>query len=295
MTKPIRTLHRLTYVLAALSAGALIAAAAVPQQARAEDTRAQAASQAGAADHWCSRIPPGFGHPPVNVTVPTLLVLKRSIEPVPATDGLIHLAYAALVVNTLGQQPVQIVSVVPVDPLAGFTPTGRNLITDAQGRDVAGKVNLWVTPPFMPPEPPDPDLPEPVPGFSTSVPAGNSGKMFFDVTYTAPDQVPSLLAHAITASADVTLPGSTIKGLNTLALTDPVPVGCLKLAVLHPPLVGHGWIAFFGCCTVAAYHRTAISPINGLLQAGEEFAIDFMQAGPNNACCNGPPKALRSW
>ena len=40
---------------------------------------------------------------------------------------------------------------------------------------------------------------------------------------------------------------------------------------------------------------SAVSPINGLFQAGEQFAIDFMEAGPNNACCNGPPEALRSW
>src|SRR5690348_225025 len=226
MTTPLRTRQGLTYVLAALSAGALIAVAAAPQRALAEDSRAQAAPEAGAADHWCSRIPPGFGHPPVNFTVPTLQVLQRSIEPVPATDGLIHLVYAALVTST--GSAVQIVSVVPVDPLAGFSPTGRNLITDALGRDVAGKVVLFATSPDDT-LPPDPEMPEPVSGFSTSMPAGNSGKMFFDVTYAAPDQVPSLLAHAITASPDV-------NGQGKPALTNPVPVGCLKLAVLHPPL-----------------------------------------------------------
>jgi hypothetical protein len=116
----LRTRH-LTYVLAALS----VTAAAVPQHARAEDGRVQAASEAGAAaDHWCSTIPPGFGHPPVNFTVPTLQVLQRSIEPVPATDGLIHLVYAALVTST--GFAVQIVSVVPVDPLTGFTSPARS-------------------------------------------------------------------------------------------------------------------------------------------------------------------------
>ena len=142
--------------------------------------------------------------PTVAIFVPTLQVLQRSVEPVPATDGLVHLAYAALVTNTSTGQPFQIISVVPVDPLAGFTPTGRNLITDAQGRDVAGKVKLFVTPAESPPAARPGERREPVPGFSTSVPAGNSGLMFFDVTYTAPDQVPSLLAHAITASPDGT-------------------------------------------------------------------------------------------
>jgi hypothetical protein len=226
---------------------------------------------------------PGFGHPPLNVTPVTLQVLQRSVEPVPATDGLIHLGYAALAFN-YSAQPVQIVSVVPVDPLADFSPTGRNLITDELGRDVAGKVKR--APQDI--EAPDPEAPDPVSAFSTRLPSGSARLMFFDVTYTAPDQVPSLLAHAITLASPA--------GGGTPELTDPVPVGCLKLAVLHPPLVGHGWIAFFGgCCNVAGYHRTNISAINGLLQGGEQFAIDFMQAGPNNACCNGPPEALRSW
>jgi hypothetical protein len=223
------------------------------------------------------------------VTIPILQVLQRSVEPVPATHGLIHLPYLAQVTNTAAQ-PVQIVSVVPVDPLAGFSPTGHNLIMDLQGRDVAGKVKLFVTSPADT-LPPDPEEPERVPGFSTSVPAGNSGVMFFDVTYTAPDQVPSLLGHAITASPEGGGPGTP----SVRQLTNPVPVGCLKLAVLHPPLVGHGWIAFEGCCTSAAYHRDTYQPINGLLQPGQQFAIDFEQAGPNNACCNGPPEALRSW
>jgi len=64
---------------------------------------------------------------------------------------------------------------------------------------------------------------------------------------------------------------------------------------LHPPLVGHGWIAGNGCCSFINSHRGAILPVNGVLQAPEQFAIDYLQLGPNGACCNGPPEALRSW
>ena len=276
---------------AALAAGALITATTVlsPQRARAEDSSAQAGAIAGAAGagSWCSKIPPGYGHPPANLTPVALQVLQPSVEPVPATDGLIHLAYVAQATNTQGT-PADIASVVPVDPLAGFSPTGRNLITDEQGRSVAGKVKLFVTPP------PDDTLPddgpevEPVPGFSTRVPAGNAGLMFFDVTYTDSVQVPRLLAHAITLATPSGRPG-------TPALTNPVPVGCKTLAVLHPPLVGQGWLAAGGCCTYAAYHRIAVPPINGIPQAGEEFAIDFTQLGPDNTCCHGPPQSLSSW
>jgi len=129
----------------------------------------------------------------------------------------------------------------------------------------------------------------PVPGFFTRVPAGNSGVMFFDVTYTDPASIPRLLSHAIT----VTIPAGG--GPSVLGLTDPIPVGCRALAILHPPLVGHGWIAGNGCCTFINSHRGAILPVNGVLQAPEQFAVDFLQLGPNGACCNGPSEALRSW
>ena len=143
----------------------------------------------------------------------------------------------------------------PVDPLAGFGPTGRNLITDEQGNDVAGKVAPFVTSPGgVPPEDGvGADAAQPVPSFSSRVPARNAGLMYFDVTYTDPARVPRLLAHAITlATPDAAGPAPP-------ALTNPVPVGCKQLAVLRPPLVGHGWAAFNGCCTVAAYHRDAVS------------------------------------
>ena len=290
----LRRTYRLACIaLAALAAGALIATAVVaPQHARAQDSGAQAAPQAAAADaagsgSWCSRLPPGYGHPPDTGTPVTLQLLQPSVEPVPATDGLIHLAYTAQVTNTRAT-PADIVSVVPVDPLADFARTGRNLITDEQGNDVAGKVRLFATSPDNPPDT-DPELePQPAPSFSTRVPGGNAGQMFFDVTYTDPARIPRLLAHAITLAT----PGG---GPGTPALTNPVPVGCKKLAVLHPPLVGHGWAAVAGCCTLAAYHRDANVPINGLSQTGEQFAIDYIQFGPNNTCCNGPVTALTSW
>ena len=297
MTPP-RTRHLLplacALAAAALAAGCLVAADVVPQRARAQDSSVQVgaatAEAAGAGGSWCARIPPGTRHPPINFTPVTLQLTQSSVEPVPATDGLIHLAYAAQVTNTQAT-PADIAGVVPVDPLAGFAPTGSNIITDTQGRSVAGQVKLFVTSPDdIPPD----DGPEPVqPGspFSTRVPAGNAGLMFFDVTYTDPAQIPRLLAHAITlASPD----GGS--GPGTPALTNPVPVGCKRLAVLRPPLVGHGWIAFSGCCTAAAYHRDVVAPVNGVLQAGQQFAIDYEQVGPNGTCCNGGSyKALNSW
>ena len=281
-----RRADRLAYVIAAaLAAGVWIAAAVVmPQRSRAEDS-AQVAPQAGEADR-CSTVSPGEGHPPAGLTPITLQLVQRSIEPVPTTDGLIHLAYAGQVTNTR-TTPANVTGVVPVDPLADFTPTGRNFVTDDQGHDVTGAVRLFAKPPAdtLPVDGPQAG---PVPGFFARVPSGNSGLMFFDVTYTDPAQVPRLLSHAIT----VTISAS---GGPSIERTDPVPVGCRGPAILHPPLVGHGWIAGNGCCSFINSHRGAILPVNGVLQAPEQFAIDYLQLGPNGACCNGPPEALRSW
>ena len=119
-----RPLARVLTAAAALTAGALITAAELPpQRARAQDgaappmLQATTADEAGAGSNWCTRIPPGFAHPPANATALTLRVLPRSVEPAPATDGLIHTQ----------PTPYDIFGVVPVDPLADFAPTGRNL------------------------------------------------------------------------------------------------------------------------------------------------------------------------
>src|SRR5215813_444759 len=117
-------------VVAALAAGALVAA--VPRGAKAEDS-----AQAGR--DRCAAALQDAAHPPASDTPVMLRVLQPSIEPVPATDGLIHLAYMAQVTNRL-REPADILEVVAVDPLADFVPTGRNIELDSEGQDVAGKV-----------------------------------------------------------------------------------------------------------------------------------------------------------
>jgi hypothetical protein len=278
--------RRLACIAATLTVGCLIIATTVPHRVRAQ-VAAEAGDDAQAARmDRCSRIPPGTEHPPANFTPVTLQVLQRSVEPVPATDGLIHLVYAAQVTN-LQTTPADIVSVMPVDPSAGFAPTGRNLVMDAEGRYVAGKVRLFGAPPGDSSPVGGPEA-ESAQNFTTRVPPGGTGVMFFDVTYTDPASIPRLLAHAITLAAPDGGPG-------TPALTNPVPVGCLPLAVLQPPLMGRGWTAFGGCCTFAAYHRDQVQPINGVLKVGQQFAIDFEQVGPNGSCCDGPHEVVESW
>src|SRR5262249_42700052 len=164
-----------------IAAGALVAA--VPRGAKAEDSAQTGRERCAAALQDADA-----AHPPVNFTPVVLRVLQPSIEPVPATDGLIHLAYVAQVTNAR-RQPAAILEVVAVDPTADFAPTGRNIELDREGRDVAGKVMRFETSTF------DPDRSDPVQNFVTRLPAESGGLMLFDVTYADRAQIPRLLAH----------------------------------------------------------------------------------------------------
>jgi len=88
---------------------------------------------AGGAAHAaqsCPQLPPGAGVPPLSLTPLVVRPLQTVIEPVPATDGLVHLAYAAQATN-MHQGRAEILSIVPVDPLDKFRPTGRNRVLDS--------------------------------------------------------------------------------------------------------------------------------------------------------------------
>src|SRR5262245_25102176 len=87
-------------VVAELASGALVAA--VPRGAKAEDS-----AQAGRDRCAAALQDADAAHPAVNNTPVLLRVLQPSIEPVPATDGLIHLAYVAQVTNSR-REPVDI-------------------------------------------------------------------------------------------------------------------------------------------------------------------------------------------
>ena len=129
-----------------------------------------------------------------------------------------------------------------------------------------------------------------VPGFSTRLPARNAGLDVLRRDLHRPGPVSRTCSPTRSR-----WPRPTAAGPAPPDRPTPCRWGCKQLAVLRPPLVGHGWSAFNGCCAVAAYHRDAILPVNGLPQAGEQFAIDFNQIGPDNTCCRGPPELPSSW
>jgi len=230
-TASLRRCGRFACVVAALAAGALIAA--VPHRARAHDAQD---AQASAAEARCRAAVQNAPQPPLGHSPLLVRVLQPSVEPVPATDGLIHLAYMTQLTNAIPasvEPSVDIVKAVAVDPTAKFTPTGLNIELDHEGKDVAGEILPFVHNDFMP-------------IFDTSVPTASGGWMLFDVTYTNPAQIPPVLANAITYNfTDPT----TMAVVEKTELTDPVPVGCVPLAVIHPPWSG-----------MAGMRKTAAAP-----------------------------------
>lgn len=228
----------------------------------------------------CSATPAAAG-PAINLTPLTLHILQDAIVPVPATDGLIHLAYAAQVAN-LQSDPVEVVEVTPVDAAKDFAPTGKNRQLDGDRGTITGKVRLFGRPPEAGTEASDSAH------YSSQVPAGGTGIMFFDVTYSDAAAVPRLLSHKIAVKNVKT-------GAQTIGLTDPIAVSCDAPVVLRPPLVGHGWWNGNGCCDMVTAHRGATLPANGTIKPPEQFAIDYVQIDGHGGCCTGPVKDIKSW
>lgn len=225
------------------------------------------------AQRCAAPLPFGTGVPASSINPVIVRVLAPPVVPVPATDGLAHLSYAAQFTN-LAAGPARIRAATPVDGRQYFAATGRNLVLEVDGAAINGKVRAFG---LSPADPRD----------AATVAAGVSGIMFFDVTYPDVGSVPGVVVHQVTVQS----PGDTV--ISTLS--DPAPISCASPVVPSPPLKGHGWWNGNGRCRTVNAHRSATLPLNGDLKAPEQFAIDFMRITPSGGCCTGPVTDLRSW
>jgi hypothetical protein len=230
----------------------------------------------GPAQADCANAPRSSAVPTIAITPVTLRVMQDAVYPVSATDGYTHIAYAAEIINAR-PEPVEIDSVTPVDATKDFAPTGKNQPLDTANNAIAGKVRL-----FGPSSDGKPGQ------FTTRLPGGAAGTMFFDVVYADGVPLPALLAHKLVVTDTKT--GEKIEGV-----TNPLQVRCELPVVLHPPLKGHGWWDSNGCCQIVNAHRSATLPTNGDFKSPEQFAIDYVQIDANGGCCTGPLKDVTSW
>lgn len=186
-------------------------------------------------------------------------VVGSGIHPVKGSDGLIHLAYALQVTNSWSLTAT-IKSVELVDPAHGNQVSGKNRVLDIRNEDVTGQVKLFTLPGTMNKE-----------SYTTQIPSGQSGVMFFDVTYDDISQLPKAIAHRIT----VTTPPTPF-GTEHTTVGYSIPIG-REAIVISPPFKGSGWVNGNGCCLEIGPHRFVTNSMNGKLDPSETFAIDWVQ------------------
>ena len=165
-----------------------------------------------------------------------------------------------------------------VDPARGNQVSGNNRVLDVKNEDVTGQVKLFTLPGTMNKE-----------SYTNQIPSGQTGVMFFDVTYDDPSQVPKVIAHRITA----TTPPTPV-GTEHTAVGHSIPVG-REAIVLSPPLKGSGWLNGNGCCLEVGPHRCVTNSMNGALDPSETFAIDWVQVDAHGLAYRTDGKKPEDW
>jgi hypothetical protein len=124
----------------------------------------------------------------------------------------------------------------------------------------------------------------------TTIAPGGTAKVLMDVTYPAGAAPPPRLEHEL-----VVAPGP--KGSVELARFPTVmtPVVDRPAPIVAPPLRGPGWVVINGCCDEATSHRRSLLAINGVLRAGERYAIDFVQMTAAGRLTEGSNKVLANY
>ena len=214
---------------------------------------------------------------PLEIGPLTLRVVGSGIYPVKGSDGLIHLAYALQATNAWSVTAT-IKSVEVVDPARGNQVSGNNHVLDVKNEDVTGQVKLFTLPGTMNKE-----------SYTNQIPSGQSGVMFFDVTYNDISQVPKVIAHRITA----TTPRTPV-GTEHTTVGHSITVG-REAIVLSPPLKGSGWLNGNGCCLEVGPHRFVTNSMNGMLDPSETFAIDWVQIDAHGLAYRTDGKKPEDW
>lgn len=199
---------------------------------------------------------------------PVVASVAAAPQPVPASDGRVHLAYELSLTNRSFLPPAK-ATVKRVEVLAGDKP-----IASYSGRRLAELMVRFAAP---------------TKGGAT-LGRGEAGFLLMDVSFKRGERLPRRLTHRLRVS---TTPLNTTAAKTYLA--GPTTVSQRRAPTVGPPLRGGGWVVGNGCCESLSSHRAALLPVNGRLVNGERFAIDFIQIQPNGMLTSGPPNRLTSY
>ncbi len=203
------------------------------------------------------------------------------IVPVPATDGRTHLAYVIQLTDK-SANPMGIDSFQVVDPDKGNQVTGVNKVVTISGTNVTAEVQPYID-----------KSPLVDSNFTTVLEGGQTGSIYFDVTYPNAQSVPRHISHQVTVTDLAQYPPPSSAVYN--AIDELINVDQEGPVVLSPPLRGKGWLDANGCCLTITPHRGGVEPINGKARAPEMFAIDFQQLDAKGRVFEGPVDKLSSY
>ena len=236
------------------------------------------AQQSSSPRNWYAPLANGDGlRYPLEIGPLTWQLLGSGIYPVKGSDGLIHVAYALQFTNSW-KLPATIKTVEVVDPARGNQVSGKNRVLDIKNDDVTGQVKLFTLPGSMDKA-----------SYTSQIPGGQSGIMFFDVTYDDMSQVPKAISHRIT----VTTPPTPV-GAEHTAVGHSIPIGH-EAMVIGPPFKGSGWTNGNGCCLEVGPHRFVTNAMNGTLDPSEQFAIDWVQVDSHGLAYRTDGKKPEDW
>jgi hypothetical protein len=205
-------------------------------------------------------------------------LVGSGVYPVKGSDGLTHVAFAMQFTNVWGI-PATIQSVEVVDPSQDNKVTGVNRVVSIKDEDVTGQVKLLSQPSTMDKA-----------NYSSKLGGGESGVMYFDVTYGDSGAVPCTIAlrvHALQPE-NTHLPESTV-------VSPPMKVSMRAAIVLSRPFKGDGWVNGNGCCLEVGPHRFVTNPMNGSLDPSEQFAIDWIKIDEKGKAFRTDGKKSEDW
>lgn len=195
-----------------------------------------------------------------------LVVTMIGSDPIPVkgSDQRFHVAYELSVLN-YAPYPAVITS---LDTIA---PDGE--VVTSRSQEQTRALTMVV------PEISDAGAPD------AGIPPGGTGLLVLEDVYPDRASIPESVTHRISASfspADGTPdPRAALWPSNVTHVTASMGISGAEAIVLGAPLAGRGWVAGNGCCDVVNFHRNVLFPVDGTINGGERFAIDFTAVTPD--------------
>lgn len=200
------------------------------------------------------------------------------IYPVKASDKVMHVAFAMQFTNP-SRSAATLQTLEVVDPAKNNAPTGSNNVISIKDEDVTGQLKLFTLSPAADKT-----------SYSRTLAGGQSGVMFFDLTYPNEQAVPCTIAFRAR-----TLQPESTHGKEATMISPPLRISSQAAIVIAPPFKGDGWVNGNGCCREIGPHRFVTNPMNGTLQPSEQFAIDWIKIDKEGKAFRGDGKTSEQW